>query len=108
MGSLGTNTNNSTKLVVIEQGLWIGITQGYDKPMVEIYSLILINVSKQMLNGTHMDRLTHNLRLFIGMEAVTKCIAFIHVLILPLHVKRKENCLVDFLANEGVIMTNQM
>jgi hypothetical protein len=59
-GFLGIDTNNEVELVFIARGIHIDIAQIYERPMVEVDSLILVNALKSLLKVSTLEKPTKN------------------------------------------------
>ena len=101
MGNLGWDTNNSAEL----EGLWQGLLLSQQLRLhpldIEGDSQILINLSKQLLNGAHAQKIAHSWRLEARLKKIEDWLINNRALIFK-YIRREGNKVADFLANMGV------
>jgi ribonuclease HI len=91
----------SAELLALEEGLGIAKENEYNQVIVEGDSLLIIDMIKIIQRGTQFSKIVFNWRLEASLERVMKLMSNIPVII-PTHVKRSVNKLVDWLENEGI------
>jgi len=100
-GNIGWDTNNSAELEGLWQGLLLAGGHNFHSLEVEGDSQILINMAKNILNGSHAKKIATSWRLEARLEAIelelhrNRAITFTHI-------KREGNKVADFMANVGV------
>jgi len=93
------------------EGLWQGLLLArihkYHPLEVEGDSLLLINMVKQLLNGSHARKIAMSWRLEARLEAIELELLNNRAIIFS-HVKRDDNKVTDLLANVGVESNNTL
>jgi hypothetical protein len=79
----------------------------YQALIVEGDSQILIEGLKKILNGTHPERVSENWRLLFGFSEIATTVRGSSTIV-PRHVRRKGNVVVDYLVNMVVLQTPRM
>jgi ribonuclease HI len=100
--SLGLNSNNGTKKISMLLGLRLEKVLNYKALVVEGDSQILTEGLKKILNETHPKRVSKNWILSFGYSNIATIVRGI-LSIVPRHVRRKGNVVVDYLANVVVL-----
>lgn len=100
-GNIGWDTNNSTELEGLWQGLLLSQRHGFQTLEIEVDSLILINMANQLLNGVHAHQIANSWRLEARLDAIEQALHTNRAIILN-HVKWEGNKVADLLANLGV------
>jgi hypothetical protein len=72
--------------------------RGYSMLIAEGDSKLLVSALGKIINGASPDKVSKNWRLFVGLEEVAMTIWGTSVII-PSHVRRRANVVVDYLAN---------
>jgi ribonuclease HI len=101
--NIGHNTNNATELWGLMKGLQLAQEYGYHKLIVEGDSQIILSLFAKILNGVDPDRISPCWRLTSGLSAIAS-LTRPHLVLIPSHVWRKSNQIVDYLANTGVAL----
>jgi ribonuclease HI len=99
-GFLGHSTNNVAELWGLIKGLQLSIENNFTKLIVEGDSQIIINLLCGILHGANPNRISPSWRLSHGLQIITNLVQPNQVFI-PTHIRRKENQVVDELANMG-------
>lgn len=103
LGSKGWDSNNSTEL----EGLWQGLTLAQDKSffplIIEANSQIIINMVTKLMQGSPTHKVSNNWRMAQRLKLIDRWLSQ-HQAISFKHTKREGNKLADFLANIGVEM----
>ena len=100
-GFLGIESNNTDELYALEFGLWIAMRQGYTRIVAKGDSRVIIHMFKKIQNVFAIRRAPKNQCLEEGLEKIAKTLSLIPVVI-PSHVRRTTNKVVDRLTNDGV------
>jgi len=100
-GNIGWDTNNSAEMEGLWQGLLLARAHNYLPLEVEGDSQILINMVKQLLNGSHSSKIATSWRLEARLEAIELELLNNRAIIFS-HVKREGNKVADIIANLGV------
>jgi ribonuclease HI len=101
-GSNGDKYQQHCGLQALEEGLHVAEAQGYDKLIIEGDSHIIINMFKRF--ATWLPDIENHKKFGIleaSLEAIQQMLASMPVII-PRHVKRSTNKLIDWLANESL------
>lgn len=99
---LGKATNNMAELMALEQCLEILVNLNSHNVIIKEDSELIIKVAKKMCNGTALEKVLKNWRLSQVFHRIYTHLQIVRT-VKFVHVERKENMLVDCLANEGVI-----
>jgi ribonuclease HI len=97
-GNMGHNTNNIVELWGMLKGLQAALDQGLKLLFVEGDSQIIINLLSHLLNGADLEWVSPRWRLTNGLVQI-KTMLQPHLVIIPSHVRRKVNQVVDKLVN---------
>jgi ribonuclease HI len=93
--------NNAVELWGLTRGLQPAIKNNFTKLTVEGDSLIIINLLWKILNGANPERISPSWRLLHGLQTISDSLRP-NLTIIPAHVRRKENQVVDDLVNMGI------
>ena len=99
--NLGHSTNNAAELSAMVNGLNIAIYNGFQKIILEGDSSLVITICRKIMNDTLPCKVSQILHLSAIIEELLTTLRSIEVL-LPSHIRRKANKVVDHLANVGV------
>lgn len=100
-GNIGWDINNLAELEGLWQGLLIAKKHNYHPREVEVNSMLLINMAKILLSGSHARKITMSWRLEARLEAIEHELLNNRAIIFS-HVKREGNKVSNLLANVGV------
>jgi ribonuclease HI len=100
VGSIGHSTNNTTELWGLIKGLQLATKNNFAKIIVEGDSQIIIGLLRRIINGANPDRISPSWRLSHGLKIIADLVQP-NQAIIPTHVRRKANQVVDELANLG-------
>jgi ribonuclease HI len=100
-GYLGETTNNVAELTGLLQGLRHAVTLASHKVILEGDSQIVIQLITKILHGGNPQKISPSWRL-AGLLEDFKSLLGHNISVIPSHVKREANGVVDYLANEGV------
>jgi ribonuclease HI len=98
---LGENTNNVAELISLVRGLQAAIQNHYHQVIVEGDSKIIIQLISKILHGEQPRRISPNWRI-LGLLEDFGDLILPNLTLIPSHVKREENKVVDHLVNTGV------
>jgi ribonuclease HI len=100
-GYLGETTNNVAELTSLLQDLRHALTLASHKIILDGDSQIFIQLITNILHGGNPQKISPSWRL-AGLLEDFKGLLGHNISIIPSHVKREANGVVDYLANEGV------
>jgi len=100
-GYLGETTNNVSELTSLLQGLRTAATLHSHKIILEGDSQIIIQLITKILHGGNPQKISPRWRLSEILKDFKRILKD-NISIIPSHVKRGENGVVDYLENEGV------
>lgn len=100
IGSIGLDTNNSTELEGLWQGLLLAQHHGLFPLVIEGDSQILINMAKQILQGTPAHKVVSSWRLVERLELIEQWITTNREITFK-HIRTEGNKVDDLLANLG-------
>lgn len=100
-GKIGWDTNNLTELEGLWQGLLLSKNFNLQPLEIEGDSQILINMAKQLQNGTHARKVANSWRREARLEAIEHLLHNNEAIIFN-HIRREGNKVADLLANLGV------
>lgn len=100
-GNIGWDTNNSAKTEGLWRGLLLARTHNYHPLEVEGDSQLLINMVKQLHNGSHASKIAMSWRLEARLESIELELLNNRSIIFS-NVKRDGKKVADILANVGV------
>lgn len=103
LGSIGWDTNNSTELEGLWQGLLLAQHHGFFPLVIEGDCQILINMAKQILQGTPTDKVVNSQRLVERLELIEQWLITNRTITFK-HIRREGNKVVDLLANLGWVV----
>ena len=95
------DTNNSTELEGMIQGIQIIIKNGWMSEIVEGDSSILIQMVKQLANDNSTDKVSTSWRLARRLDEL-RTMVMMHLVLSFIHIRREENKVFDLLANVSV------
>ena len=98
---LGKATNNEAEFAALEQGLQILIQLGKDATIVEGDSLLAINATKKLQNGSQPGKVTKHWRLSMVTLLITTHLTTLNGIVFQA-VRHTANAMVDVLANHAV------
>jgi len=100
-GFFGENTNNVAELTSLLRGLQIAIQHQDHRLIIEGDSQVIIQLISKILNGKPPRRISPSWRLSGLLEDFGE---FIHpnLTLIPSHIKRNANKVVDYLTNSGI------
>jgi ribonuclease HI len=101
VGFLGSITNNEAKLWILLRGIKVATKHNFNKIIVEGDSQIIIQLITKILHGEHPLKISPSWRLSRLLEDFVSLV-WPYLTIIPSHVKRDTNKVVNCLENEGV------
>jgi ribonuclease HI len=107
VGYLGFNMNNVAEIWILLRGIKIEKDHNYDKIIAEGDSQIIVQLITKILHGEHPQEVSPSWRISGLLEDFGSLLRP-NLTIIPSHVKREENRVPDFLANEGVATMTEL
>jgi ribonuclease HI len=98
---LGETTNNVAELIGLMQGLQQALALTSHNIILEEDSQIIIQLITKILHGGHPHKISPSWRLAGLLEDFQNLLRH-NISVIPSHIKRKANTVVDLLTNEGV------
>eukprot|EP00253_Pinus_taeda_P001503 PITA_01503 len=104
-GHLGKATNNMVELMAMEHCLEFLVQENYQNMIIEADSKLIINSVKRISWGMKPEKASRNWRLVQVFQWIHSHLQSLRTVSFA-HVRRKANKMVDLLANQGVIYTD--